>query len=181
MNLASMAPPSDLPGAGARVPALAVRAALVLVGLALCVLDYGLNGWLAIAICLAVGAAWAPDSLLGWALILFLALGRFTHHAALSWQFLLLLAGVHLLHVLAMLTLELPLRSWVQPAIFVAPLIRFISIQVPAQALAIVALLLLAPSADGHRPLTVGPLAVIGTFALTWLAVLLLKPRPGRH
>lgn len=181
MRLTSITPPSDFPGARARMPALAVRVTFVVVALALCVVDYGLNGWLAIAICLAIGAAWAPEYLLGWALILFLALGRFGHNAALTWQFLVLLAGVHLLHVLAMLTLAVPPRSWVQPAVLVAPLIRFVSIQVPAQALAVVALLLLAPNANGHRPLTIGPLAVIGTFALAGLAVQLLRPRPLRN
>ncbi len=181
MKLTSITPPLDFCDARTRVPALAVRVTLVVVALALCLVDYGLNGWLAIAICLAVGAAWAPESLLGWALILFLALGRFAHHPALTWQFVVLLAGVHLLHVLAMLTLEMPLRSWVQPTVFVAPLIRFVSIQVPTQALAVVALLLLAPSANGHRPLTVGPVAVIGTFALAWLALLMLRPRPIRN
>jgi hypothetical protein len=181
MKLASVTPPSDFPGVRARVPALAVRVTLVVVALALSVVDYGLNGWLAIAICLAVGAAWAPEYLLGWALILFLALGRLGHHAALTWQFLVLLAGVHVLHVLAMLTLGMPPLSWVQPRALVAPLIRFVSIQVPTQALAVVALLLLAPNASGHRPLTIGPLAVIGTVALAGLAVLLLKPRPLRN
>lgn len=177
MNLGSIMPPPDFPDAKARVPALAVRVMLVCIALALCVVDYGLNGWLVVATCLAIGAAWAPEYLLGWALILFLALGRFAHHAALTWQFLLLLAGVHLLHLLAMLALELPPRGWVQPAVFIAPLIRFVSIQVPAQALAVVALSLLSPSANGHRPLTIGPLALIGTVALVALA-LLLRPRP---
>jgi hypothetical protein len=181
MKLTSITPPVDFRDARTRVPALAVRVTLVIVALALCLVDFGLNGWLAVAICLAVGAACVPESLLGWALILFLALGRFAHHPALSWQFLVLLAGLHLIHVLSMLTLGMPLRSWVQPAVFVAPLIRFVSIQVPTQALAVVALLLMAPSANGHRPLTVGAVAVIGTFALAWLAVMLLRPRPLRN
>ena len=137
---------------------------------------------MAIAICLAVGAAWAPESLLGWALILFLALGRFAHHPALTWQFLVLLAGVHLLHVLAMLTLEMPLgEAGCSRPFSSRRCVRFVAIQVPTQVLAVVALLLLAPSADGHRPLTVGPVAVIGTFALAWLALLMLRPRPIRN
>jgi hypothetical protein len=79
--------------------------------------------------------------------------------------------------VLAVLALGLPWRSWVQPAVFLAPLRRFVAIQVPTQLLAVVALLLLAPSKDGHRPVTVGEFAVIGALAIVGLALLLLTPR----
>ena len=58
-----------------------------------------------------------PRTLLAWVLILYLAIGRLAHHASLSWQFLVLLAGVHLLHILGMLALELPWRSWVAAAL----------------------------------------------------------------
>jgi hypothetical protein len=177
MNLPGLAPPSDLPAADARVPGLAIRGAFVIVGLAVSLLDYGLTGWLAIAILLTIAATWAPKYLLGWALILFLAVGQFTRHAVLSWRFLVLLAGLHLLHALAMLARELPWRSWVQPAVFVPPLMRVIAIQLPTQVLAVVALVLLAPNAHGHRPLTLAAFAAIGTVALVGLVLLLLSPR----
>lgn len=175
MNLPSLPLPSDLPAAGAWVPGVAVRAAFVAVGVALSIVDYQLTGWLTIAIVLAIAAAWVPRYLVGWGLILFLALGQLTRHLDLTWRFLVLLAGVHLLHVLAMLTLELPWRSWVQPAVFVPPLIRFIAIQVPTQALAVVVLRLLAPTANGHRPLTLAAFAVIGSVALAGLVLLLFR------
>ena len=178
MKLPGMMPPPDLPAAGARIPGFAVRAVFVIAGVLLSLVDYGLTGWLAVGIVLSVAAAWSPQYLLGWALILFLAAGRLAHHAGLSWQFLVLLAGLHLLHVLAMLALELPWRSWVQPEVFVAPLRRFLVIQVPTQLLAILALLLLAPSPDGHRPLTVAGFGVVGAVALAGLALLLVGPRP---
>jgi hypothetical protein len=41
----------------------------------------------------------------------------------------------------------------------------------------VLALLLLAPSSDGHRPLTVAGFAVIGAAALAGLALLLTGPR----
>ena len=172
-----MTAPTDLPAAGARIPALAVRAVFAIAGVLLSLVDYGLTGWLAVGIVLSVAAALSPRHLLGWVLILFLAAGRLAHHASLSWQFLVLLAGLHLLHVLAMLALELPWRSWVQPTVFVAPLRRFLVIQVPTQLLAVLALLLLAPSPDGHRPLTVAGFAVVGAVALAGLALLLTGPR----
>jgi hypothetical protein len=78
-----------------------------------------------------------------------------------------------------MLTLELPRRSWLQPGVFLAPLRRFVAIQVPVQALAVVALLALAPSPSGHRPLHAGAFAVVGAVALAGLALVLLRARPS--
>jgi hypothetical protein len=177
MKLPGVAPPPDLFHVGTRVPGIAVRALFVIAGVLLSLVDYGPTGWLAVGIVLSIAAAWLPQHLLGWGLILFLAAGRLAHRPVLSWQFLVLLAGLHLLHVLAMLALELPWRSWVQTAVFVAPLRRFLVIQVPTQVLAVVALLLLAPSPDGHRPLTVAGFAVVGAIALAGLALLLTALR----
>ncbi len=177
MKLPGVVPPADLPLAGARIPAVVVRAVFTIAGVLLSLVDYGLTGWLAVGIVLSVAAASSPQYLLGWVLILFLAAGRLAHHPGLSWQFLVMLLGLHLLHVLAMLALELPWRSWVRPGVFVAPLRRFLVIQVPTQLLAVLALLLLAPSPDGHRPLTVAAFAVVGAVALAGLALLLTGSR----
>ncbi len=178
MKLRGVMSPADLPLAGARIiPAVVVRAVFATAGVLLSVVDYGFTGWLAVGVMLSVTAAASPQYLLGWVLILFLAAGRLAHHPGLSWQFLVILLGLHLLHVLAMLALELPWRSWVQPPVFVAPLRRFLLIQVPTQVLAVLALLLLAPSADGHRPLTLAGFAVVGAVALAGLTLLLTGPR----
>jgi hypothetical protein len=174
--LAALSPP-ELSQPGARVPSLAVRVVFVIAGVLLSMVDYGLTGWLTVGILLSIATAWSPQQLLGWALILFLAAGRLAHHPGLSWRFLVLLAGLHLLHILAMLALELPWRSWVQPAVLIAPFRRFLVIQVPTQLLAVLALLLLAPSTDGHRPLTLAGFALVGAVALAGLALLLTGPR----
>jgi hypothetical protein len=137
---------------------------------------YGLNGWLVVAIVLSVAAVLAPQYFLGWGIILFLAAGQLAHRAALSWRFMVLLAGLHVLHILAMWVLELPWRSWVQPGVFVAPLLRFIVIQIPIQLLAVLSLLLLAPHSNGRRPLTVTGFAIVGAFALVCLALRLTGP-----
>jgi hypothetical protein len=177
MSLANILPPTDMPAAGARIPGIAVRAAFAITGAVLALVDYGPNGWLAFGIVLSVAAAVAPETLIGWLVILFLMVGQLARHADLTWRFLVLLAGLHLLHVLASLALELPWRSCIQPAVFVAPLRRFVLIQIPTQLLAVCALLLLAPSHDGHRPLTIAAFAVVGGAALAGLAVLLVRPR----
>jgi hypothetical protein len=177
MKLPGIAPPPVLSTTGARVPAIAVRVVLATVGVLLSLVDYELTGWFVVGLVLSVAAAWSPRHLLGWVLILFLAAGRLAHHLGLSWQFLVLLAGLHLLHVLAALALELPSQSWVQATVFVAPLRRFLMIQIPTQLLAVLALVLLAPSSDGHRPLTVEGFAVVGAVALVGLALLLAGAR----
>lgn len=177
MKLSVLTAPTDLAAAGARVPALAVRAVFLISGLLLSLADYGFTGWSVVGIVLSVAATCSPRHLLAWVLILYLAAGRLAHHASLSWRFLVVLAGVHLLHVLGMLALELPWRSWVAPKLFLAPLRRFLAIQVPTQLVAILALLLLAPSRDGHRPLTIAEFGVVGALALAGLALLLAGPR----
>jgi hypothetical protein len=177
MKLPGVVLRADLPFAGARIPAVVVRAVFTIAGVLLSLVDYGFTGWLAVGIVLSVAAAASPQYLLGWVLILFLAAGRLAHRPGLSWQFLVMLFGLHLLHVLAMLALGLPWRSWVRPGVFVAPLRRFLVIQVPTQLLAVLALLLLAPSPDGHRPLTVAGFAVVGAVALAGLALLLTGSR----
>ena len=176
MKLPGVTARPDLSHAGARVPGVAVRAVLAIAGVLLSLVVYELTLGLAVGIMLSVAAACSPRHLFGWVLILYLAAGRLTHHPGLSWQFLVLLAGLHLLHVLAMMALELPWRSWVQLAVFVAPLRRFLVIQIPTQLLAVTALLLLAPSPHGHRPLTVAGFAVVGAVALAGLALLLAGP-----
>ena len=181
MSLRDRARPPDLPAADARVPGIAARVMLAIVGVLVSLVAYGSSGWSVVGILLSLSAAWAPRNLLAWVLIVFLALGELSRHAALTWQFLVLLAGVHLLHVLGLLTLELPWRGWVQPAVFARPLLRFIAIQIPAQLLAVVALLALAPNAHGHRPVTVAAFTVIGAAALAGLTLLLLRARPNEH
>jgi hypothetical protein len=177
MSFADMLPPTDMPAAGAQVPVVAVRGAFAITGAVLALVDFGPNGWLAFGIVLSVAAAVAPETLIGWLVILYLTAGQLARHSDLTWRFLVLLAGLHLLHILASLSLELPWRSWIQPSVFVAPLRRFVLIQIPTQLLAVCALLLLAPSHDGHRPLTITVSAIVGGAALAGLAVLLVRPR----
>lgn len=180
MNLRELIPPSDLPAADARVPAVVVRIAAALVGILLTLDVYGTSGWLGVGIVFSLAMAWAPEYLLSWPVIVFLGLGELGRTAGPSWQLLVLIAGVHLLHVLAMLTLALPWRSWVQPRAFRVPFVRFLAIQLPVQLLAVVALLLLAPSANGHRPLTAAVVAVVGAAALAGLTLLLRRPPEDR-
>ena len=181
MNLPPLIPAAELPSARAHVPGLTVRLVLAAVGTLLALLVLGTGGWAVVGVALALGAAAIPGYLLAWVLILMLAVGELHHSASLRWQLLVLIAGLHLLHVLAILTLELPWRSWVQPAVFRGPLLRLAAIQLPVQGVAVLALALLAPGHGGTRPLTAAVLAPIGAVALVWLALVLLGPHDDAH
>lgn len=175
MRLPELTPPPDRPVADARVRAVSLRVAVAVLGVLLTLAVYGTDGWLAVGIPFSVLAAWVPEYLLGWALIVFLALGELDRSPGLSWRLLVLLAGVHLLHLLGMLTLGLPWRSWVQPRVLLRLVRRFVAIQIPVQLTAVVLLLLLAPDAHGHRPITAAVFTVVGLTALSGLALLLLR------
>lgn len=177
MNLSELRPPSDLPAADARIPAIVVRIALATVGILLTLVVYGTSGWLTVGLIFSLLSAWAPEYMLSWAMIVFLALGELARPAGLTWQLLVLIAGVHLLHLLGMLALALPWRSLLQPRIFERAAVRFVAIQIPVQVLGVVALLLLGPDAHGQRPLTVGAFTIAGAVALAALALLLLGRR----
>jgi hypothetical protein len=181
MNLRELVRSPDLPAPDGLIPGWMVRVMLAIVGVLVTLLTYGPGGWSVVGILLSLAAAWAPQNLITWVLIVFLALRELGHHAALTWHLLVLLAGLHLLHVLGMLALELPWRSWVQPAVFARPLARFVAIQIPTQLLAVVALLLLAPNAHGHRPLTLAEFTVVGAAGLAGLALLLLRAGPDER
>lgn len=177
MSAGRLTPPADLPVSDARLPAVTVRVALAILGSLLSLVVFGTSSWLAVGIIFSLLAAWVPGYLLSWPLIVFLALGELSRPAGLRWQLLVLIAGVHLLHVLAALALALPWRSWLQPRVLEPPLLRFVAIQIPVQVLAVIVLPLLAPGGHGHRPLTLAAFTIVGAVALAGLALLLLNRR----
>lgn len=174
MNLRELGPPADLP-AEARLPAVAVRVALALVAALLTLMVYGYSGWLVVGVLFGLLAAWQPEYLLAWPLIVFWGIGELGREATLSWQLLVLLAGVQIFHLLAMQSLALPWGSWMQLSAFAGPLRRLVAIQLPVQLLAVGALLLLAPAAHGQRPLSLAAFTLVGAGALSGLALLLLR------
>jgi hypothetical protein len=63
----------------------------------------------------------------------------------------------------------------VQVAVLRRPLLRFLAIQLPVQAVSAVALWLLAPDSNG-RPLTLAFVGVLGAVALVVATLLLVTP-----
>jgi hypothetical protein len=164
------------PQLGPRMPTLALPAIIGVLNLGLSVVSYGLGTGIAIGIVLAVVSPWAPRQLGAWGAIVVIGAGQFTRHPSLNWRFFVLLAGLHLLHVLGTVTAGLPWRSWVQLTVFARPLLRFLAIQIPTQLLAGLALAVLAPDSHGHRPVSWPGFGLIGAVALAGLALLLAVP-----
>lgn len=172
---ALLAPP-DRPAPRARIPGAALRVALAGAGAGLSLVAERSPALLTISFALAIAAAVAPRHLWAWGLVVVLALSQLANRPGLTWRFLVLLAGIHLLHVLGMLAAEVPGRSFLDPGVLVRPVVRFVLVEVPIQAVAAVALVLLSPGVHGHRPVTVGAFAAVGVVALAGLG-LLLWPR----
>ncbi|MGC9221067.1 MAG: hypothetical protein ACP5H2_06905 [Solirubrobacteraceae bacterium] len=170
--------PAGLPGQRKVVPAPTLRLMIAVEGVALTTVAYGVNGWLSLGVVLALFAAAQPENLLGWLLIGFLAAGELTRHDTLNWHLLAILAGLHLVYVTSVLAAQVPWRAWLAIDVFKAPLLRFAMIQLPCQLTTVVAMVVLAPSGHGHRPINAAVIAPIGTLALLALAFAMLRLRP---
>jgi hypothetical protein len=177
LRAVGISPLRDWPQLGARVPGIAVRAVLALLGALLCFVCYHQAFLITVGLLLTAFAVALPRRLGAWALLLFLAASQLPRdRSPLDWQFLVLLAGLHLVHVMAAQAVEIPFRSWVQLAVFRPVLLRYLAIQIPVQGLAVLSLLLLAPRADGSRHVAVAALGIVGGAAFVLVTLLLAVP-----
>jgi hypothetical protein len=158
------------------MPALVLPVIIGVLSLGLSVVSYGPEAGIPVGIVCVVVSPWVPYRLGPWGAILVVGVGQFTRDASLNWQCFVLLAGLHLLHVVGAMTAGIPWRSWVQLAVFRLPLLRFIAIQIPTQLVAWLALEVLAPNSHGHRPVSWAGFGLIGAIALAGLALLLVVP-----
>jgi len=160
------------PAIGTAFPGWWARAGVLLVGVGLAAAT--VHGfWLLVAVALAVTAATSPHTLLAWCLALYLGAGALAlPHDGWTWQFALLLLGLHVLHVVASFSLVLPPSGRVARGVVAAPLRRVLAVQIPVQVFAAVVLVTLAPGGDGPhlRPvaLVAGGVLVVGVVLLVW-------------
>lgn len=160
---------ATLDGTGREVPAVAVRAALAVVLLALAVLHYGdAWGWIAIiATVAAVATRWLSFA---WAAMLSLALSELIQRpGAGAWHPYVILAGLVLAHVLAARAAITPVRARVALRVFQRPLLIGLAVTVPCEALLALSLWL---RATPHG--TWLPAALIAALALLGLGALLM-------
>lgn len=172
-------PRASVPAIGPWVPTATLRAIFFAVAAGLCVLVLASPFWIALGLLLAAAVTLAPGRVPTWWLLLLLALSQLWREPSVTdLAFYLLLAGVHLLHVLGGLARLLPWKGRMQPGALVRPLQRFVLVQAAAQAVAAAALL-----AFGGGPGTVPGLSILAAVALGFVAAVLARrlrqPRPA--
>lgn len=158
------------------LPGWSVRAAFVVVAVPLALTAAPSGPWPALCVVLAGLAVAVPRWRVAWLLIAVLALSALLEDAAgVSPRVLALVAGALALHLLAAWMLVVPARARIQPAVLLPGLWRYVAIQLPVQAAAVVLLAVRQPVPGGGAAIVAG-LAVL---ALATLLTLLVLRRPG--
>ena len=164
-------PHASVPAIGPWVPTGTLRVIFFAVAAGLCVLVHAHPFWLVVGLLLAAGTTLAPDRVPAWWLLLLLALSQIWREPSVTDPtFYLLLAGVHLLHVLGGLARLLPWMGRLQLRALVSPLRRFVLVQTVSQAVAVGALL-----AFGGGPGSVTGLSILAAGALAIVAAVLAR------
>ncbi|GAB3387634.1 hypothetical protein GCM10027568_07560 [Humibacter soli] len=164
--------------AGPVIPGLSPRIAIALIGCgaALTVMPTPFS-YLAVA--LALLGALFPATLAAWGCALVLGLAALARTPdPTDWRFYVTLAVVHLLHVLGALALVVEPGGSLQMRALARPLRRWLVVQVPAQAVLALVLVIAGSSAvHGLPPQTLGIFAVIAAACVAAIMVLTLRRR----
>lgn len=157
---------ASAPAIGRWVPTQTVHLAFLVVGAGLCLLVLASPFWRGIGLLLAVAGTLLPNVVSRWWLLLLLGLSQYWRTpSATDGVFYLLLAGVHLLHVLGGLARLLPWHGRMQVAALVRPLQRYVTVQVVAQAVAVGALLMFGSGRGAVPGLSIIAAATLGVLA----------------
>ncbi|MDL9981570.1 hypothetical protein [Microbacterium candidum] len=136
-----------------------------------------------IAVALAVVGALVPGWLGTWGCAMVIGFAQLSRpEDAADWRPYVTLAVVHLLHVLGALSIVVPWRSVLEARALRRPLLRWLAIQVPAQA-ALAAVLLASGVFRRERILdapTAALFGIVATVFLAGIAVLLVRSSPRR-
>lgn len=160
---------ASVPAIGPWVPTAMLHLAFLVVSVGLCVLVLDAPFWRGVGLLLAVTGTLVPNLVPKWCVLLVLGLSQFGREPLVTDAvFYLLLAGVHLLHVISSFTRQLPWRGRMQVIALVRPFQRFVLVQVVVQAVAVGALL--AFGGDGG---TVPGLSIVAAALLGIVAVVL--------
>lgn len=157
---------ASVPAIGPWVPTAALPLAFLGVAVGLCLLVLEAPFWLGVGLLLAVTGTFVPNLVpKGW-VILMLGLSQLWREpSATDFSFYLLLAGVHLLHVIGGFTRDTPWHGRMQTVAFVRPLQRFVLVQVVVQTVAVGALLAFGGAHGTVTGLSIFAAAVLGIMA----------------
>ncbi|GAB2514760.1 hypothetical protein [Paramicrobacterium agarici] len=159
-------------GAAAHVPralpSCVVHVGVAVVAVTLSVMIIPTRFWLIVALVLSIAAAAVPRVYSAWGLAVLLALYQLSFEpSAAGWRTYTLLAGIHLLHVLAALSLVVPLRGRIDARVFLRVLRRYAVVQLPCQALLVIVLAVVSPASASIALPWLAPVAALLLIVLT--------------
>jgi hypothetical protein len=164
-------PAASAPEIGPCVPTATLHVMFFAVAAGLCLLVLSPGFWLAVGLLLSAAVTLVPEWVPRWWLLLVLALSQLWREPSVTdLAFYLLLAGVHLLHLLGGLARLLPWRGRMQVGALVRPLQRFVLVQAAVQGAAAGALL-----AFGGGPGTVRGMSILAAAALGIVTAMLAR------
>jgi hypothetical protein len=166
--------------AGRSVPALTPRLLVVAVTSAAAVTLVP-EPFTFVAVALALLGAVFPHTLGTWGAAVVIGLSALSHAPdAGDWHLYAMVAVVHLLHVLGAMTLIVEPVGDLQLRTFVRPLRRWLVLQVPAQLVLALALLLQPLARTAAVSATIaGTAAIAAAVAVTVIAVVMMRRRDG--
>jgi hypothetical protein len=164
---------ASVPTIGLWVPTAAIHVLFFVVSVGLCILVLPAPLWLSIGLSLAVAGALAPNTVPTWWLLLLLGVSQLSRDpSATDTVYYLLLAGLHLLHVVGSFARVVPWSGRMQIAGVVRPLQRFVLVQAVVQPFAFVALLLF-----GEIRGSIPGLSIVAAVTLATVAAVLFRGR----
>jgi hypothetical protein len=166
--------PDGEPAIGPHAPAWALRGAFFVLSVTLGIVEGTSAFWSGVVIVLAAAAVAMPRWMTAWVMLVVLAGTVLTRHPdPLDWHPYLLVAGVHMAHLLASWMLVASPRTRVQLRALAPSALRFVAIQVPVQLFIGATLWLASASTPGG---SMPAIAVVAAGALLALALVLLGP-----
>ncbi|GGD85175.1 hypothetical protein [Microbacterium murale] len=158
---------------GAAVPAVILRLGLVAVVAVAAALLIPVLGWQIAAVAAVVLGVVLPQTFGGWMAIACLAVGMVMHEPSI-WRALVAVLVVHIIHVVSSLMLVIPWRGRVVLAALRPTLRRLLLVQLVAQPLTLLVMLIFLSGRTSSGGITVEGAAIAGAVALAALAVLFL-------
>lgn len=158
---------------GAAVPSVILRLGLIVLVAVAAALLIPVLGWQIAAVATAALGVVLPQTFGGWMSIACLAVGMVMSEPSV-WRALVAVLVVHLIHVASSLMLVVPWRGRVVLAALRPTLRRLLLVQLVAQPLTLLVMLLFLSGGSSSDGITVEGAAIVGAAALAMLSVLFL-------
>lgn len=157
----------SVPAIGSWLPTAMPHLAFLVVAALLCLFVIEAPFWRGVGLLLAVAGTFVPNLVPKWCVLFVLALSQLSREPLVTdVDFYLLLAGVHLLHIVGSVTREMPWRGRMQIVALKRPLQRFVLVQIVVQGVAVSALLVFGGGRGTVPGLSIVAAALLGIVAV---------------